>query len=150
MNCACTSIVASKIVPLVFTWNEVPPAFCARPNRPYLRKMLNATAREWRWMMECGPPRVLPRENGSEICRTLIRWDGALDASAFIVSAIYAYMSPSRHRTRTFCPLLVDLEPAHIRMPPQLVHGGAARARRGHRPRAVGHLLAEAPLLAQK
>ena len=53
-------------------------------------------------------------------------------------------------RLHTFCPLLVDLEPAHIRMPPQLVHGGAARARRGHRPRAVGHLLAEAPLLAQK
>ena len=52
VNCACTSMVASRMVPLVCTWNDVPPGLCVRPNRPYLRKILNATARECLWMIE--------------------------------------------------------------------------------------------------
>ena len=74
-------MVASKIVPLVCTWNDVPPGLWERPKRPYLRKILNATARECRCMMEWGPPFVFPREKGSVIWRTLMRCVGAFDGS---------------------------------------------------------------------
>ena len=74
--CSCTFFVARRILALVFMGALACVLLCLL-NRPWLRKIENATARECLCMTDPGPPLVLPLEYGSGMWRTLRRCCGA-------------------------------------------------------------------------